>query len=193
MSFPQPLIEGKCCYVADRGRKRGVQCGSDIFKVKKRGSLFGPVGTILPVCYSHSIKWYNYCEKIMVMDEYIQFMIKQNDETIRNGGSPENAIMIDDGIHIVNPVAPIVPTNNPLPTQVSTQPKQSKQRVRKNKYTMPRHIADQIYKAETECSICLEHMVIENLSISKCGHIYCNQCYSKIIDCAVCKGNLYID
>ena len=41
---------------------------------------------------------------------------------------------------------------------------------------------------EIECPICME--IINELKITYCGHKYCNKCFEKIDECAMCRRKI---
>jgi len=46
-------------------------------------------------------------------------------------------------------------------------------------------------KKEVECPICYEVIDIGVLKFTKCGHKYCEDCLSKLYECAVCRKKIY--
>ena len=45
-------------------------------------------------------------------------------------------------------------------------------------------------RKEIECPVCLEVIDIGVLKFTKCGHKYCEDCLSRLSDCAVCRKKL---
>tara|TARA_R110000765_G_scaffold143677_2_gene245381 strand:- start:1265 stop:1585 length:321 start_codon:yes stop_codon:yes gene_type:complete len=61
-------------------------------------------------------------------------------------------------------------------------------------HELPKHLVDE-YKVllvelhkTIECPICFE--IIDKLRITGCGHKYCNDCFDKINECAVCRRKI---
>jgi hypothetical protein len=44
---------------------------------------------------------------------------------------------------------------------------------------------------ELECPICLDTIKKEELVFSPCGHKFCDDCYKKIDNCAVCRKKIW--
>lgn len=66
-----------------------------------------------------------------------------------------------------------------------------------SKYEIPEHIITELKsllsecKKLTDCPICLNEIPSEHISISiSCGHKYCNDCFSKITQCALCRTQI---
>jgi hypothetical protein len=62
---------------------------------------------------------------------------------------------------------------------------------------VPRFITDEIksligeLKKEIECPICYEELKSDEIKFSSCGHKYCQDCLSKINECAICRKKIY--
>tara|TARA_R110000744_G_scaffold26982_4_gene66133 strand:- start:4753 stop:5073 length:321 start_codon:yes stop_codon:yes gene_type:complete len=59
---------------------------------------------------------------------------------------------------------------------------------------LPKHLVDE-YNAllvelhkTIECPICFE--IIDELKITGCGHKYCNGCFDRISECAICRRKI---
>ena len=59
---------------------------------------------------------------------------------------------------------------------------------------LPKHLVDE-YNAllielhkKIECPICFE--IIDELKITGCGHKYCNGCFDRISECAICRRKI---
>lgn len=46
-------------------------------------------------------------------------------------------------------------------------------------------------KREIECPICLTELKSDEIKFSSCGHKYCQDCLSKINECAICRKKIY--
>jgi hypothetical protein len=46
-------------------------------------------------------------------------------------------------------------------------------------------------KKEIECPICYEELKSDEIKFSSCGHKYCQDCLSKIEECAICRKKIY--
>jgi len=46
-------------------------------------------------------------------------------------------------------------------------------------------------KKEIECPICYEELKSDEIKFSSCGHKYCDNCLSKINECAICRKKIY--
>ena len=44
-------------------------------------------------------------------------------------------------------------------------------------------------KKSVECPICFQEII--ELSITGCGHKYCNECFKKIDTCAICRKKIF--
>ena len=59
------------------------------------------------------------------------------------------------------------------------------------------HIVEEIEKMtaelrkQIECPICLEIIEVGHLKMTGCGHKYCEECYNKIDECAICRKKIY--
>ena len=61
---------------------------------------------------------------------------------------------------------------------------------------LPKHFVDEIekmmceLKRKIECPICMDIIGEGKLKITGCGHKYCDECYDKIDDCAICRRKI---
>lgn len=60
---------------------------------------------------------------------------------------------------------------------------------------IPKHIAKIVYHSgtEVECVICFEKPTEEDFALSKCGHNYCQKCYTdrRLDKCGVCREETF--
>ena len=62
-------------------------------------------------------------------------------------------------------------------------------RIEKEKTTNNR-LLEIVRQAEIECIVCLEEIKSDEFVLSKCLHVYCMDCYSKLTSCAFCRRDL---
>jgi hypothetical protein len=61
------------------------------------------------------------------------------------------------------------------------------------KAPMPTHISSQVWTLnEPDCQICLMPTTEETFALSKCGHNFCDKCFTdaRVSDCGVCRQRL---
>ena len=46
-------------------------------------------------------------------------------------------------------------------------------------------------KKDIECPICYEDLKSDEIKFSSCGHKYCQDCLSKINECAICRKKIF--
>jgi hypothetical protein len=49
----------------------------------------------------------------------------------------------------------------------------------------------EITKKSIECPICFEDLSKDDIKFASCGHKYCEECLSKIDNCAICRKKIY--
>ena len=61
---------------------------------------------------------------------------------------------------------------------------------------LPTHLVSEIekmiseLKKEIECPICMDIIGEGKLKITGCGHKYCDECFDKIDECAICRRKI---
>jgi hypothetical protein len=62
---------------------------------------------------------------------------------------------------------------------------------------LPTHLLDEmkelynLLKKEIECPICIEIIQTDTLKITNCGHKFCETCFNRIEECAICRKKIY--
>lgn len=51
----------------------------------------------------------------------------------------------------------------------------------------PQHILKMIVEKEKNCPICYEDFTLGNISVTSCGHSFCQTCRSQIDTCPLCR------
>ena len=51
----------------------------------------------------------------------------------------------------------------------------------------------EVTKRKTECPVCLDEFFSKNLKFSPCGHVFCDECFSKLKKCALCRMCFEVD
>ena len=46
-------------------------------------------------------------------------------------------------------------------------------------------------KKQIECPICMDELDAKDIKFSSCGHKYCQECLSKLDECAVCRKKIF--
>jgi len=46
-------------------------------------------------------------------------------------------------------------------------------------------------KKQIECPICMDELHAKDIKFSSCGHKYCQECLSKLDECAVCRKKIF--
>lgn len=51
----------------------------------------------------------------------------------------------------------------------------------------PRHILEMILEKEKHCPICYEDLTLNSITVTSCGHSFCQTCRSQINTCSICR------
>lgn len=94
----------------------------------------------------------------------------------------------DETIEDLTTIEPIELPETPPPTQAPTTPPPAPKKRKRKKTAKP------FVQEENHCNICFDDLEDTNKVITKCGHKFCVECYTRAArnknDCAVCRKKL---
>ena len=108
----------------------------------------------------------------------------------RGGRFPGDLPIWDPAIEDLTTAEPIELTQTPPPALVPTTPPPApkKRKITKNPLHKP------YVQEENQCNICFDDLEDTNKVVTKCGHKFCVECYTRAArnnnDCAVCRKKL---